>query len=678
MSLILLDAQGRVIGHDASAEALASVLGEPVQQGALLMAPLSRRASAGDTDAQVLLGGLQLVLGGWQAEFSHRWPLLGGWIRLRALQPATPVRAVLTLDRSEFVLAEADRQRNRLEDLVVSRTVQLAEATERAESARRAKGAFLAHTSHQIRTPLNAIVALAHLMQQGGAADPRQHDRVRAVETSVRHLSAIVDDLLEMARADGGPPPAAGRPLALATLLDEAVLMLQPQAEGRGLQLVAAPLAANGDEVLRGDATRLRQAMLHAGSWALAASAAGTVRLQALLGARIGGRTRLRFQVDTGTPLAAPVDADASLAALGRLLQPMAGRAGLREVAGGGSRCWFTVLLESAAVATAPAAGAQPAPPLAGPADSASTALALLRQRHLGARVLVAEDDEINRVAMAELLAAAGLVADTVADGVEAVELATANDYVAIVLDLRMPRLDWVSTARAIRDLPRQHGTPLLAISANDFIEDRMACVAAGINEFLPKPVNVPQLYALLLEWLNRGAGAAAPWPAAAPPPGPTPAPRVAHIPAAAAAAAAMPGPPKAQASPVAPAAPDPALRPLLGVEGLDATSGLAAVGGNVKVYCRLLTLFADQHGNDGDTLRQQVQAGDTAPACAAAHQLRGSAATLGLVDIETAAADLELALEGGPAEQPLPALVQVVEQALVGSLRRVREALQA
>lgn len=280
--------------------------------------------------------------------------------------------------------------------------------------------------------------------------------------------------------------------------------------------------------------------------------------------------------------------------------------------------------------APAPAAAPRPSSPVA--------AAEQLRQRHAGRRVLLAEDDDVNQLVMVELLSAVGLAVDTADDGHQAVDRACSGAHALILLDLRMPHLDGIATARTLRTLPGLQATPIVAISANAFDEDRQACRAAGMDDFVAKPVDVPLLYERLLHWLDAGA-----------------------------ASVARGGPLPADAASVA---------PLLGVEGIDAIGGLAAVGGKAAVYRRLLGVFADTHAGDGERLQQQVQRADAAAAAALAHRLRGSAATLGLIDVETAAAALEGAIDDGVDAAALPLLAQAVVDALADTLARLQAAL--
>lgn len=270
-----------------------------------------------------------------------------------------------------------------------------------------------------------------------------------------------------------------------------------------------------------------------------------------------------------------------------------------------------------------------------------------IRRRHAGARVLLAEDDPIGQIMMLEWLADLALQTDLAADGYEAVDLATRAPYALVLLDYHMPRLDGPATARALRRLPAAAGTPLLVLTARPLsADDRQACREAGIDDFLAKPVDGPQLAACLLRWLDRQQPGTA-----LPPPVPAAAPGLDLQP----------------------------LQPLLGLDGLDVLAGLAAVGGKPEVYRRLLQVFGQTHGGDGRALQGLLQQGERAAAGRLAHRLRGAAATLGLVDVESAAAALEAALDrDAGAAAGLQPLLDELMQALDQGLQRLHAALPA
>lgn len=642
MTLILVDAAGVVVGAAASAAGRIAPGGPvPGELGQSLLDRLD--ASAGDADLAALAAALRALLAGqrhphelraadgrWSARLwrltARRPPAAALLIQAPAGVQVTPAEAAVRPGLADPAPDAPDLplERDRLEDLLVSRTVQLAEARERADAATRAKSAFLAQASHEIRSPLNVIIGLAHLLQRA-EADPARLTRVRAIEQAGRHLSAIIDEVLDLARADGKQPPLQLRPLRPAVLLDEVAALLRPEAEDRGLR-VEVDTAAGGPW-LRGDATRLRQALLNAGRWALASAAGGALRLRARVGEPVDGRVSLSLEILSAAAMPGPAfDVDPALVAMRRLARLMSARCGIDSDGGAGSRSWFLVELD-----------------IDDDQAPAPTAAAALRQRHAGRHVLVAEDEEVMRQVMLELLAELQLEVELAADGRQAVDLAARVRPALILLDLQMPGLDGLAAARALRGLPGFQDTPIVALTANAFAEDRAACLAAGMNDFLAKPVEVEQLHQRLLHWLDRAPGVA-------PPP----------------AAPARPGP----------ALDDPLLAPLLALEGIDALGGLAAVGGRLAVYRRLLTVFDAAHRDDARHLQLALQRADPGSAARLAHRLRGAAATLGLVDIETAASALEQALEDGAAALALAPLLQAADEALAGTLQRLRQAL--
>ncbi|MFO1329610.1 MAG: response regulator [Rubrivivax sp.] len=538
-------------------------------------------------------------------------------------------------DVSDLMAAqlELERHRERLENLVVSRTVQLAEASQRAEAAGRARDDFLSQAGHELRTPLNVIVSLAHLVRRG-MPDAATSARVQAIELAARQLGAVVDQALE--EADG---PRRERvalcPVDPAALLGGVAASLAPVAQARELRLHVA--VEPSPWALSGDVDRLRRLCAAAAGWACAAAQRGTVTLGSRVGTPEGGQAPLELRVSARMgALPRNPDDHPDLAALQYLTRQLGGSVAYRHDDDGIAH--VTVEVPLAARATAPQAAPGAAPPSA----------VALRERHRDRRVLLAEDDPVNQLALLELLADVGLQVDVADDGRAAVDQAALRPYDLVLLDLRMPRLDGWAAARAMRALPVHQRTPIVAITANTFDEDRDACLAAGMDDFLGKPIEVSRLYDTLLRWLDRSAAPRPPAeqrPVAAPPP---------------------PAPPR-----------DPAMASLLRLEGVDALGGLASVGGKIEVYRRLLGIFAVTHAADGMRLQQALERGDQGSVGALMHRIRGSAATLGLVDVETAAAALEHAADGAapPADGPL---ARDFVEALAGTVERLRHALDA
>jgi CheY-like chemotaxis protein len=166
---------------------------------------------------------------------------------------------------------------------------------------------------------------------------------------------------------------------------------------------------------------------------------------------------------------------------------------GVDSALGEGSRFWLTARLGRAREAVAPEAGLPPE-------EQART---LLRRDHRGARILLVEDEPINQEVGLLLLRDAGLAPDLAEDGVEAVRMAGEHDYALILMDMQLPKLDGLAATSAIRGLLSGAATPILAMSASAFEEDRRAFLAAGMDDFVAKPVVPTQFYAMLLKWLD-------------------------------------------------------------------------------------------------------------------------------------------------------------------------------
>ncbi len=407
--------------------------------------------------------------------------------------------------------AELEQHRHHLEALVSSRTAELERAKDAAEGASLAKSAFLANMSHEIRTPMNAILGMASILRRGNVS-AEQAEHLRQIETAGRHLLKVINSILDLSKIEAGKFVMEEAPVAVAGLLGNVRSILNERARAAGilLHVECAPFPPN----LQGDPTRLQQALLNYAANALKFTERGSVTLRAVKQQENGQSLLVRFEVqDTGVGIPAEIlprlfsafeQADNSttrkyggtglgLAITRRLAELMGGEVGVDSTPGVGSTFWFTARLKK-----------KDSRPAAMPPAPTIDAERRLRQRHHGRRILFVDDDPMNLAVAQFLLVDSGLQVDTAEDGVQAVRRARETSYALIVMDMQMPVLDGLEATRQIRQLPGYAQTPILAMTANVFADDKARCVAAGMNDFLFKPIDPERVFERLLEWLDR------------------------------------------------------------------------------------------------------------------------------------------------------------------------------
>ncbi len=561
----------------------------------------------------------------WQGEFVNRRKDQSEYVERATLapirQPDGRVTHFLAVkeDITEFkqMSNELNEYRQHLEQLVVSRTLDLALAQQRAETANQAKSSFLANMSHEIRTPMNAIIGLTHLLDQ---TDPRpdQRDRIAKIGRSARHLLSLINDILDLSKVEAGKLQIEQAEFVLDEVIDNLRDSIGERAREKGVTFTVES-APELPRWLGGDALRLNQILLNLGSNAVKFTAQGGVILRVTPLLVTSEAVRLRFEVqDSGIGMTAqhvtrmfePFEqADVSttrkyggtglgLAISRSLVLLMGGTIGVESQPGIGSMFWFEL----------PFTPSVNGDRLVAPASTSG----ITRAIRVGVspdrvQLLLVEDDPINQEVACDLLRSQGFVVDLAANGAEALERAEDKAYDTILMDVQMPVMDGLTATRELRRRPSSIHTPILAMTASAFAEDKLACQDAGMDDFIAKPIRPDALFATICRWTGAVLRDRTPPPMA-----------------------------------ILPRDDSHLSERLAGIAGLNIEACLNVLEGDWSAYERLLRRFCDERGNTVSTLRSDVDAKRWVDAQREAHTLKGLAATLGAEIVRQQATELE------------------------------------
>jgi PAS domain S-box-containing protein len=490
-----------------------------------------------------------------------------------------------------------------------------------AEAANQAKSTFLATMSHEIRTPMNGVLGMIDVLQRQGLDGP-QRRTVSTIRDSAQSLLRIIDDVLDFSKIEAGRLELEETAFSLSGLIEGVAGTFRQQAIIKGLAL-DVDIDAGSDDALVGDPTRVRQVLFNLLGNAIKFTERGRITLHAGTQPLGHGDTKITIAVtDTGIGLSEEqrarlfqpfAQADSSttrrfggtglgLSIVRRLAQLMKGDITVDSRQGAGSTFTVTLALK-AAPADSPLNTTLRTTPR--PAKSASA-----RRTKSGARILVADDHPVNREVLVRQLELLGVAADTVNDGVEALEAWSAADgrYAAVLADIHMPRMDGHELTRQIRVAEAKRGTsavrtPIVAVTANAMKGEDERCLAAGMDAYLAKPVNMDQLRTTLERWMPMEDTARDPSDAVE-----------------------MPKPPSA----------------------IDREVLAAWLGDDNMAINSLLSKFRDTAVAAEREIGAASRAGDLPTLAAAAHKLKGAAQTVGAGGVGTAAATLEQAGKAG------------------------------
>ena len=401
-----------------------------------------------------------------------------------------------------------------LEAQVEARTRELEAAVARANEAARAKSNFLATMSHELRTPMIGVLGAAQLLL-GTPLTPEQQAHAATIGASGDLLLSLINDILDLSKIEAGHLELESRPFDPRASLASIDSLLRGSAVGRGIYFLVQVDDAVPERLV-GDDMRLRQVLLNLASNAVKFTSRGGVVVRLTAGPPDEeGRVPVELTVkDTGIGIPgdrleavfepfAQADASTSreyggtglgLSICRRIAKLMQGSLELQSTPGVGSQFLLRWRASPAAAAASPtlscAAGTSSVP-----ADAPSGAPAL--------RILLAEDNEINREIACALLERLGLQPDVAEDGQSALDKVRAGSYDLVLMDVRMPRMDGLESTRRIRSLALARQPHVVALTANAYEEDRQECLAAGMDDFLAKPYRLDDL-ALLVDKVRR------------------------------------------------------------------------------------------------------------------------------------------------------------------------------
>ncbi|MGR4871244.1 response regulator [Variovorax sp. LARHSF232] len=540
--------------------------------------------------------------------------------KIPILDEAGQPRYLLTISEDVTERKKKEREIERLNAALAQRSAEV-------EAANRAKSTFLATMSHEIRTPMHGMLGMLELLSLT-ELDAEQRETLGLVRESSRSLLRIIDDILDFSKIEAGKLEVRPEVVSVKRLIEEVQSIYLGNASSKGL-IVRRMVDPRISPALRVDPVRLRQILNNFVSNAIKFTSEGWIDINVQWLGRSEGQENLRFEVkDTGIGISpedqqrlfqpfSQADGDEArrrpggtglgLVIARQLSQMMGGSISLESESGKGT----TMTLEL----TLPVAE-----PLPGSGDSARALPATMAMRRTapgtaqaemeGTLVLLADDHPVNRLLLLRQVRTLGYAAQTADDGVQALEMWKSGHFGLVITDCHMPRMDGYELARSIRALESDTGrerVPIVACTANALQGEAEACLAAGMDDFLVKPVELAQLIEKLDRWLPL---------------------------------------PQAPSPPAAPAGSSPKAAPA--ASPIDQALLTATCGGDASVVGEVLAAFRRTCEDDSARLRQAVAVDDVAQVTQFAHRMAGASKMVGALAFAAACENIERASRVG------------------------------
>ena len=508
----------------------------------------------------------------------------------------------------------------------------LNDALAAATLADRTKDEFLANMSHELRTPLNAVIGMAGMAQEM-STDPRQRDYLEKIITSGKHLNRIINDLLDLSKIAAGHMEFETIAFSLRALVQRCNSVMAHRAAEKGLELLETIDDAVPD-VLLGDPLRIEQIILNLVGNAIKFTSTGRVEIRVGLHAREEGRVCLDFAVeDTGVGMRpeelerlfkpfSQADATVSrkfggtglgLAISKRLAEMMSGQISVSSIEGSGTtfRLQLWLAQDDERTLTTPAVDTEALP-----------------ARYQNARVVVAEDQPLNREIVEALLASVGVVPRMAENGQEALDIlheSGADAFDLVLMDVQMPVMDGLTATRELRKLPAFCKLPIIAMTAHTMAHEKEIATEAGVDDHIGKPFDNATFFRTLARWI----------------------PREKQMAARATDALLQSGA---------------AERALSTVSGIDFVAGLSRFNGKRDRYLHWLAEFVETAGELPGQIRAELAGGQSDKAAKLAHAFKGRVGMLGMTDLHRLVSALEPTLrEGASADALLVSVAQSI-----------------